>query len=352
LTVKALQSRLHVAPAADADVLEVTYAADAPETAQRTLQQLLEVACTIPAAADQAERAGRLAEKPTGLAIAPSSGTTPGVTEERGSARPTASDVRQEELLQRLKTADDAHSAIVRQLAAVRAPIRKLTDWLDQLSVGAQPPPKPRIDQGAIEELRARLNELQVADATLSARLTDVHPARVSLRRQRARLEQRLQQVAQAAATPMPALDSVRRNLELALRIAEAHQARLESQAAESAAQRADLVRQIAALAVLRPDLPQPAPEPRAAAPRELNPPEEGAARLRVLQAATMPDRPSVPRPSVWLAAGICLATLSSIAAVALAERRNSSFSRPDQISRRLGLPVLATVPRVQRNSA
>jgi uncharacterized protein involved in exopolysaccharide biosynthesis len=66
---------------------------------------------------------------------------------------------------------------------------------------------------------------------------------------------------------------------------------------------------------------------------------------ISVIQGAAVPDDPIKPRKKLNLAIGIILGGLLGIGLAFLAEFLSQSFSTPNSVERRLGVPVLAVVP-------
>jgi polysaccharide chain length determinant protein (PEP-CTERM system associated) len=73
--------------------------------------------------------------------------------------------------------------------------------------------------------------------------------------------------------------------------------------------------------------------------------------QFRVLQAATLPERPTGPNRIRLLLIGLALAIGASAAAVVLAENVDTSFRRVDEVRSRLPVPVLSTIPRITTES-
>jgi polysaccharide chain length determinant protein (PEP-CTERM system associated) len=73
--------------------------------------------------------------------------------------------------------------------------------------------------------------------------------------------------------------------------------------------------------------------------------------QFRVLQAATLPERPTGPNRIRLLLVGLALAIGASAAAVVLAENVDTSFRRVEEVRARLPVPVLSTIPRITTES-
>lgn len=67
----------------------------------------------------------------------------------------------------------------------------------------------------------------------------------------------------------------------------------------------------------------------------------------RVVSRAAVPQRPSSPRAALTLGAGVVLALFAAAAAVILAEMLDSGLRTGQDVERRLGLPLLASLPLI-----
>jgi len=72
----------------------------------------------------------------------------------------------------------------------------------------------------------------------------------------------------------------------------------------------------------------------------------EKVSNVALVQPATMPIRPVKPRKGVNLLLALVLGALGGIGLAFLGEHLDHSFHRPEQVEKRLGVPVLAVFPR------
>jgi protein tyrosine kinase modulator len=68
---------------------------------------------------------------------------------------------------------------------------------------------------------------------------------------------------------------------------------------------------------------------------------------FRVIEAATLPDRPAGPNRIRLLLVGIALALGAAGVAVILAEQVDTSYRRAEEVRATAGVPVLSTIPRI-----
>ena len=66
---------------------------------------------------------------------------------------------------------------------------------------------------------------------------------------------------------------------------------------------------------------------------------------ISVIQAASVPAKPIKPRKALNIALGIILGAFSGLGLAFFSEYMNQGLSTPESAERRLGLPVLGTVP-------
>ena len=71
---------------------------------------------------------------------------------------------------------------------------------------------------------------------------------------------------------------------------------------------------------------------------------------VNVVQPASFVASPSSPQLRLTLILGLIVATLGSVAVAFIAELFNRSLTTPEQIEKELGIPVLFSVPRGNRN--
>ena len=68
-------------------------------------------------------------------------------------------------------------------------------------------------------------------------------------------------------------------------------------------------------------------------------------ANIRVVQAATVPVEPVKPRKRLYIALGVLFGAFAAVGLVFFSEYIGQGLSTPESVERRLGLPVLVTVP-------
>ena len=66
---------------------------------------------------------------------------------------------------------------------------------------------------------------------------------------------------------------------------------------------------------------------------------------ISVIQAASVPPKPIKPKKALNIALGIILGAVSGLGLAFFSEYTNQGLSTPESVERRLGLPVLGTVP-------
>jgi capsular polysaccharide biosynthesis protein len=71
--------------------------------------------------------------------------------------------------------------------------------------------------------------------------------------------------------------------------------------------------------------------------------------RFRVIEPARLPEKPFSPSRRNYFAAGLLAALLFSVCLAAVVEYRDSSLRTEDDIISSLRLPVLATIPVLNR---
>ena len=70
---------------------------------------------------------------------------------------------------------------------------------------------------------------------------------------------------------------------------------------------------------------------------------------VKILQPATLPVTPVKPRKTRMIAIGLFIAFFGSIGFAFVIEYFDHSFKTNEEVERRLGLPVLATIPKVRK---
>ncbi len=71
---------------------------------------------------------------------------------------------------------------------------------------------------------------------------------------------------------------------------------------------------------------------------------------ISIAQAATYPLKPVRPRKGLNLALGLLLGTFGALGLAFLTEHTDHSFKRPEDVEKKLQMPVLATIPLLQEN--
>jgi len=66
---------------------------------------------------------------------------------------------------------------------------------------------------------------------------------------------------------------------------------------------------------------------------------------ISVIQAASVPAKPIKPKKKLNIALAIILGAVSGLGLAFISEYKNQGLSTPESAERRLGLPVLGTVP-------
>jgi polysaccharide chain length determinant protein (PEP-CTERM system associated) len=72
--------------------------------------------------------------------------------------------------------------------------------------------------------------------------------------------------------------------------------------------------------------------------------------RFKVLRPAAVPPGPSWPALEIVMPAGLVLGLLVAAIAIAISERRNPAFRSVERLTRVLGLPVFASIPRIDND--
>src|SRR4030067_3195480 len=72
--------------------------------------------------------------------------------------------------------------------------------------------------------------------------------------------------------------------------------------------------------------------------------------QFRILDPANLPAKPFKPDPKKIVLIGLALGVASSVGLVFLLEYIDASFRKPDDIYAVIGIPVLASVPRINGN--
>ncbi len=72
--------------------------------------------------------------------------------------------------------------------------------------------------------------------------------------------------------------------------------------------------------------------------------------RFKVLRPARVPDAPSFPNLTLLLPLGLGLGLLVATALIALQEYRNPAFRSVERLTRAIGLPVVASIPRIDND--
>jgi uncharacterized protein involved in exopolysaccharide biosynthesis len=69
------------------------------------------------------------------------------------------------------------------------------------------------------------------------------------------------------------------------------------------------------------------------------------SANITVIQEATVPVKPVRPKKALNLGLGLLLGVVAGLGAAFVLELSSQTLSTPESVERRLGLPVLVTVP-------
>jgi uncharacterized protein involved in exopolysaccharide biosynthesis len=354
-----LRGNVRIRPAVDAPVIHVAYRAASPEQAQSILAAYLEAAVQLHR---QSER----------IAVRPETFDEPLAAAERAlaSAREALAsrkdDLGLTSLPGRRAVLDGQIADIERQITEVASELARVEATASALAQALEhtPPTVPRQPQAADASpertaLGEELDQVRAVEERLGAELTPQHPRLAAVRVQRLRLEEAVaaeRGAAEASATINPVWqelqsERVAEQAEIAGR--QAQRAALAERSAALQAAVAELNGQEQTLGALEQEVERHAAAVRLYAQRREEARLEAAVDagrepgVRVLQEPTQWSRSVAPQPMLWLGAGCGAAACLALASVAAAEYWDRSFARPDQVRGRLGLPVLASIPRL-----
>ncbi|MBC7906319.1 MAG: hypothetical protein H7Y60_06165 [Rhodospirillaceae bacterium] len=262
-----------------------------------------------------------------------------GITE--GSADKAGLTKRRAELDTELAAADAEANALTDRLAVVKARLAatpatiELTNESERTKVA--------------EDARAKLFELQTREAELLGKYQDTSVTVQNLRAEKRKVEEllgKLETTTQNRVTSgtNPVYQEVEKDAFRTEAALSAAKARLKS----TQRQMADLDRRLDALAGSERALVELEQAAAAADAQLTRRGGSGAAieGIGIVSSATAGSRPVGPSPSVVMAGAGGIGVVLALLLVALAERFSTRIVTPADVERRLGLPVLTTIPR------
>lgn len=279
--------------------------------------------------------------------------------EERMGALPSQLDAN----LRTLDRLNDQLSTNLEAQAAIAQRITLLRTQLEGIGSPGAPVPTPSVVQDPLVEALYQARQALIEAERI---YTEEHPNVQSLREEVARLEEQLRnrpREAEDGATGT-VVNPVAANLRAQIAAAEAElqtrrlqEGRLRSQLAELEErveeaprleqQELALTRDYDNLVATYQDLLSK--KTQAALARNLEQSQKGE-RFKVLRPARVPESPTFPVLHLLAPAGVALGLALGAALILLQEIRHPAFRSVSRLSRQLGLPVVASVPRIDND--
>ncbi len=256
---------------------------------------------------------------------------------------------RRAELNAQLKDTIDTQAALTARMRSLRAQIE-----------APAPPPDPAPDQSAshakiVDEAKARLLDLQLKEQDLLSKYTETSQFVVTVRREIAQVKTFLNDMAPAAPVhSKPTAGDSYVELSKQLVSAETQLSGIEGRRAVLETQLAQADQRLGEINNGNEDLRR---LERAVADAETNMRQVDEARnkraadagrapgMTIIERPAAPPRPIRPDPPLYFGLAAAIGLLLGTGGAVLAQVLSSTFETPNDVERRLGLPVLAALP-------
>ena len=209
-----------------------------------------------------------------------------------------------------------------------------------------------------IVEAQGKLLTLQLSEQELSSKYTDNNRLLVNVRNEIRFIRDFLKEQEEAISSKVKTANPVYQGTEMDAMKAEVEEASLRAKAATLQAQIGQLDNEIRTLDLLEKDLQGLKREVTtndknfrtyqdkkedARISDEMN--RQKLANISVIQTAVVPSKPIRPKMALNILLSIILGAVSGLGFAFLSEYASQCFTSPDSVERRLGLPVLVTIP-------
>ncbi|HUY31662.1 MAG TPA: hypothetical protein VMV69_02705 [Pirellulales bacterium] len=267
---------------------------------------------------------------------------------------------QREHLIDRIARLENEQLQAAAELAAAAAEVRLLNEMLASMSRTQIHEETSGVGNGAADRMRDQLYALEVKQQELHAKFTDAHPGIRQVREQieaaRAILDQEERTLTHVKTGPSKTYEAVQLALVTREPVLVSLRAKADALGGQLTAERTRLERfndHELKLAKLERTIELEDANYRKYAENleqanidqalEL----ERISNINIVQPATFEAKPVRPRPLINLALGIAAGLFGALALALAADRADHSFRTPDDIERRLDLPVLASIPRM-----
>lgn len=240
---------------------------------------------------------------------------------------------------------EDQRSDLERKIAAIE------TQRATLAASAEEPAPDQTGRYQVVDDAKARLFELKVKEQELLTRYTEtsqvVTGVRDQIRAVQALIDTMAPTLNARPRAPKPDTNALSRDL-----------SRLQTQQAAATGHIAVLSRQLAETdrklgnAANGIDERQRLEDAVAAAEADLrrldaerNAPNGDIAGMTLVEKPFTPSRPAMPRPLLYMALGLMAGLIGGLGAAMVADSLSKTFADAEEIERRLGLPVLSTIP-------
>ena len=356
-----IQKRLDVEPVRKSNVVVIKYEAHAPEVAQAVVAELIDaylnhhIRMNRPRGAhdflvEQAERSRRELLKAERLLR--------DVKTETGLADPLE---QRRMMTKRVVRLEDESEQVACDVAASKAEIEQLQETLANLPRTEVREVTTGVGDFGTDGMRQQLYALELREQELAAKYTEIHPLMQRARQQVAAAKKILgrEEFTRREVTTEPDLAYEQKHLDLlnkqpTLAALEARAAELRTDLAQARSQVAVLNENEFRITQLQREVDLHDSEYRTYSSTleqsridqalEM----ERISNISVIQPATYEAKPVRPRVLLNLALGMFMGIFGGLLLALLAERLDHSFRIPEDVEKKLDLPVLISVPRLR----
>jgi uncharacterized protein involved in exopolysaccharide biosynthesis len=353
---------LYVEPVRKSDLVSVSYRATSPQLAQAVVAKMLELYLEQHVHVNRADGAyDFLAAETTRLHDALLRSEQALVTL-KNKTRLTSPSDQQRLLLERIARLEDDLLQTRTTTAVSEARVQRMKELLAGLSPTEVAQRTSGVTNQGTDEMRAQLYALKLKEVAAAAKYTEEHPLLKEARAQSAAAQQALDreektrtEITTAPGRGYEQVQLARLAEEPTLTSSQAQAAKIEAQLAEAHRDLGLLNENQLQIAALQREVELNEANYRkyavnteqARIDRELE--KQRISNIRVVQPATLEARPISPRVTLNLLFGLLAGGLGALGLALVAEYLDHSFKTPEDVESQLELPILASIPRLQR---
>jgi len=270
---------------------------------------------------------------------------------------------QQDTLRQEMRTSRELLQRNHAELAASRARLDALEKSYASLPERIESEATSGIANQAADNMQQELYKLQIKERELLSKYTPEHPTVISLRQQVAEAEQIASLQANGRTQTTMVANPARQEMELQLLKERANLASLLSQQAELESQCSATHRRLAELNQNSSRIMEMESQADLLENKYLTYAdrfeqaridhalmEERISNITVVQPASFVEKPSSPKKGLLIIVGLAAGVFGALALAYVAEQLDSSLKTPDDVERRLELPVLLSIPRTKKH--